>query len=428
MPPMISDDLKKLNNLHDSRMRKLYTGQEQATKADAVVADAAAKWFVYRVTLPVQYKKGTPPTFDTVHREFADNISAVISAKNNKAYVDMYAPALAAAMNEVIARNEVPAEVGTAVEAGLMLPTMAKLKHKDTSAYLVKLVEDEKGTHDVVRVYALRALRETMPIWIQQDPDPTAIKTEDFKDAVQNARRAHDIKNVDALTKYIERPVAVTGLSQHQVDAIRYLRREAIIALAQAGSPAVNAIAANAAQKKAEIQKGLVAPTLMKVLVKGELRPEPSMSEKIEAAVGLCNMKYPNMPEYNPHVAVFLVGQTLVEFTSEYNKDLAKFAVAGANKKVPFLPFRADSNRFKLGLAAMVANYPKEPKHAAGRKFAETLEGHYLKIHAQITNAKGFQAATNEANALMLYVPQTRPKTGAVFNTLKVPPIPLAAN
>ena len=39
--------------------------------------------------------------------------------------------------------------------------------------------------------------------------------------------------------------------------------------------------------------------------------------ERIEAAIGLCHLKYPNMPEYNKDVAVYLVGLTLLEFVRE---------------------------------------------------------------------------------------------------------------
>src|SRR4029079_11996231 len=133
--------------------------------------------------------------------------------------------------------------------------------------------------------------------------------TENFKDAEQNAKRKHDATNVDALVKYIERPAPnLKNMQPDEIATLRFLRREAIIALAAAGAPAVTA------HPKAPRRPldGLVAPTLMKVLTKNGLQPPTSMNEKIEAAIGLCNLEYPWMPEYRPELAVYLVGHTLV--------------------------------------------------------------------------------------------------------------------
>ena len=69
-----------------------------------------------------------------------------------------------------------------------------------------------------------------------------------------------------------------------ELEALRYLRREAVISLAHAGVPAVSAI------KSSGAVKGPVAYELLRVLVKGKgaYNPSPSLSERVEAALGLC--------------------------------------------------------------------------------------------------------------------------------------------
>src|SRR5207244_1546371 len=109
----------------------------------------------------------------------------------------------------------------------------------------------------------------------------------------------------------------LSALPYEEQMAVRFIRREAIIALAQAGAPAVSAVPDKVA-KKAPNPVGLVAPTLLKVLA-GNLQPPPSSHEKIEAAIGLCNMKHPNMPEYNPGLATYLIGQMILDLSAEYS-------------------------------------------------------------------------------------------------------------
>ena len=45
--------------------------------------------------------------------------------------------------------------------------------------------------------------------------------------------------------------------------------------------------------------EGPIAVTLLKVLVPGNLDPAPNLAERNEAALGLCQMNYKNMPEYD---------------------------------------------------------------------------------------------------------------------------------
>src|SRR6516162_4331800 len=99
-----------------------------------------------------------------------------------------------------------------------------------------------------------------MPITIQPGDDL------ELTDKAQNDKRKRDAKLVDALTKYIEHPFNVKGRSAEEVDAVRFIRREAIFTLAHAGAPAVLAVN----KKKKEILQGPVAPTLLKVLAGGE--------------------------------------------------------------------------------------------------------------------------------------------------------------
>jgi hypothetical protein len=293
----------------------------------------------------------------------------------------------------------------------MMLPIMARLKHPYVSEYLVTLIEDNK-THDAVRLYAIKALKDTMPIETQLELYPTGIW--DFTDKAQNARRKSDARSVETLTKYIERAAKT---SPDDLAAFKFfLRREAIVSLAAAGTPAVYAFG-KAPAKDVPLFDGLVAPTLMKVLVKGALQPEPTIQEKIEAALGLCAMDYTNMPEYQPELAVYLVGQTVVEFAREYSKDRPNF-VLDKGKKPPFVAWKTEAKRFQAGLIQLKDN---ARGNAAAAKSAGELQNSAAKLLLQMEKYQIVERLEDFSNQ----VARMRPKDAKVFKTLKVPALNL---
>jgi hypothetical protein len=386
------------------RNKALLDGSDQPKKGDEAVAKAVAQWFIFRITHKAAYDPAE------VHKSFAAEVASAWDkkfggqAKDNRKYINSYlGPALVASMKEVMTRNPATKDASTAINAAMMLPTMARLKADPIGAYLAELIDNKDGTtHDLVQLYALKSLREFLPIFAFYDDYETDGKIN--LNAVL-AKKPHDIKNVDALTKFIERPVNVAGMTPGQIDAVRYVRREAIITLAQAGAPAVAAI------KKAGKVEGAVAPTLLKVLVKGKggLQPPASLHEKIEAALGLCMMKHANMPEYNPEIAAYLIGQTLVEFVGEYNKDLANIVT---KKTLPGHAFKADANRFLVGLKEFA-------KNAGALDAAVKLNEAAPLILRKMTNYDPVNDGELRRQV------QSLPKSRSPFKTLKTPPIQL---
>jgi hypothetical protein len=401
------DGLKKAFKDTTARRNKLVNGDEQPGKADKTVAEATANYYLHRLT-----HVADTVAMEKMHKEFNAAIDSAMDkqkTKNNRAYIDQYfGPALVVSMKEVLARD-VKNNQTIVINAAMMLPSMAKLKQDSISDYLIALVED-KATHDVVRLFALKALKETLPVTIQQDNVYL-----DFTDKAQNAKRVRDAKNVNALTAYVERSVGVTGLSPEQVAALVYLRREAIISLANAGAPAV--LAVNKRQVKKDVLEGVAAPTLLKVLAGGEMQPAPSLQEKVEAALGLCAMKHPNMSEYDPSLAAYLIGRTIQEFLDDYNKDLGNITAAGAGKKLPIIAYRTDAKRLSDGLTEFAKN--------ANIKAATDLKVLAQPILVSMTPA-GYPRTDNaKVNELRLQLPQFQPKTNSAFKTLKAPVVPL---
>lgn len=390
------------------RRNKLMSGEEKPTPADQKVADAAAKWYLYRIT----WNKLDP---GKVQSEFADFVKTNMAdnRRQNQLFIQKYlGPALVESMKEVLANSAGdPAQV---INACLMMPSMARLRQDNIGDYLISLGTDDK-THPVIRVYALKALKDQMPVASLHEESELDPK---FDPKRTIPKKDLDARHIETLAKYIEKPVKINPANGQQIEVVRYLRREAITALAHAGVPAVTAM------KKLGKVEGPVAPTLLKVLTPGGIQPPPSLQEKIEAAHGLCTMKYPNMPEYLPDVAVYLIGQTLLETVKEYNKNWDSLVAKGPTKKLPTIAWKTESKQFEAELKELVAN----AKGTSAKANAEKLEALLTQPpDRSILKSMSKYEQTDRAKVLELEngIPKLRPKTGKLFKTLKSVEIPL---
>lgn len=367
-------DLEKAFKDSGTRWKKLLAGEEPPGKGDHDIARAVANYHLYRLT------HITEPG-GTVVKDFSDFINkyppeAATKRNNIKFLSDYMGPALVGSMKDVL--TDPKRDRGQVVHAAMMLPVMAKVKSDAVFEYCAVLTKDSKS-HDIIKLYALKALREALPITDQ--PGELYL---DFNNPAQNAKRARDAKVVDALKDYIERPVDVSAMSYEEASAVRFIRREAIITLAQAGAPAVLAVPKKLENKNHKNPQGLVAPTLLKVLA-SNVQPPPSTQEKIEAAIGLCNMKHPNMPEYNPALATYLIGQAVLDMSAEYSKDLQNFTAG--DKRLPYIAWKSEAKRLKAGLDAFAktakTKHAVELKASADKVF-DAMENHKTIIDANL--------------------------------------------
>jgi len=394
-------ELEDVYREHKGNVKEFMSGAKPVAdrKSAEMAAQAAVRFHLLRITHESSYE-GTQ--LSIIHKEFdawigtgltKDAAHQTVAA--NKQFAAILGPKMVETMKELLERQDSKKDAKVIVNAAIMLPTMARLKSDDVEKYLTELLNDEKA-HEVVRLYAAKALREYMPI-VQHSNIELKLG-----DKEQDAKRDLDAKLVDALTRFIERPVKTTGMSLGEYEAIRFMRREAIASLAKAGTPAVLATKEKQGGKEVAIM-GPVAPVLAKVLLKGQMNPPPTLAEKVEAAYGLLMMQHANVPDYNPDVATYLIGQTLVEFVNEYKKD-----VPNLGKKQSLLPWKDDAKRLKAGLKNHAEN-------------ANTKEARELRASAEPV-LDGIAAYKDEGR---LELPNLMPKTNKMFKTLPTQEIPL---
>ena len=123
---------------------------------------------------------------------------------------------------------------------------------------------------------------------------------------------------MQALTDFIFRPAPKTAKPE-ELEAYRFLRREAIESLGLAGAPAVAAVKFQV--QKIDTVEGPIAPILLRVLMPGGLTPEASLAERNEAALALCSLK--PLDKYDPAPTYYFINQTLFDLCRDYSEDFS---------------------------------------------------------------------------------------------------------
>lgn len=383
--------------------------QGKAPPADVGVLETAAKYYAYRFTWTSLHEAKVEPgkmdAFQLHAKDFADHIKQINFFRDrdaNQPFVDKYAPILAAHFKELT--NLPTVENSKSLINGLQsLPELAKLPHDSIAKYLYELVDEKSNSHDLVKLYAIRAIRE-LPSPSERldaqlfDPKNGADKRSGvicpwdqgvngpmLQDKLRLARKALDLERVDVLSKFILRPMPSKTPTSGEEEAYRYLRREAIETLGVAGYPAVSAYTLGG---KAELE-GAIAPVLLKVFTEN-LNPPSDLAGRVEAALALTNMA--PMKHYDPAPAQYFIGATLVELGKEYSRDFVNIAAgagkAGSRPLPTVFPWKITAKKFEEGLkfqAQKTADKHAVALEASGKAITDVIYA-YKSLNTPVTD------------------------------------------
>jgi hypothetical protein len=247
---------------------------------------------------------------------------------------------------------------GMVIHVGLMLEQLGRLGQPEVADFLSRQLADSKS--DVIRLFAFKGLRESFG----------ARPPEVFR-FTQDPEREAIVARLEPLLDFLTRPPALpANPSDEEVAALRYVRREAIKALAQTRLHSVPFL-------DGKTLKAHVAHALARVLVgdKSGMTPPASLSERLEAAIGLCQMKAEieanrdAIVRLQPELVVGLVGKTVNELAQAYQQDFPHIDLKGG--KVPRLPWKVYAERMDNALKELQANLPAKADSA--RKNAQDL-------------------------------------------------------
>ena len=330
--PKIDDaDRKAFQALHD--------GKQAVDEAGKKVLEKEARWLVYRLTYEeYQFKKLLDSPSDSITmKTLVDDAFKHIpvpepSGKKplkpeQQAFIREFAKPLIAAIKEVLDRHVPIAQVN----AGIILARLGETGVEEVADAMCEVIEDkEQKYEDYVKLYALMGLK--------------------------NVFKGEGIKDEKRLTTCIKDLVAFLSRKPsfdpnktpvEEIEAFRYIRREAVRALGQSHVPALGR------PKTPEVRPAL---DVLKFMRNEGVAPDPSLSEKVEAAIALCQMrnKLGDSYKYQPDYAAKYVAHLIVEFASEY--DARRGQTSGVDWKNTAL-------RLADALATLVADSGEKSKY-----------------------------------------------------------------
>jgi hypothetical protein len=143
------------------------------------------------------------------------------------------------------------------------------------------------------------------------------------------------------LISLIQRPCSLPKDAAEELAAFRYVRQEAVQALAAYPKPALVS-----ADKKFLAQPALV---LLKIMRRDSPEPLPELAEQFEAALGVGSMQRKGIEAYEPSYAAHHLGHFFADYAAVYNDDKS----SPLEKRQ--LPWKKNSLRWKQSLGGLKA-------------------------------------------------------------------------
>jgi len=201
---------------------------------------------------------------------------------------------ISARINAVRMQAMCPAEIANCDLAGQKI-----LPEQFMESFITIL---QKSPDDGMKLYALKGIRDTYKVI-----RPMAVVKKASSRVTLSP--ALEVKVAETLAKLIETPIVYpAGTAPEIVEGYRVLRREALKALAQSRAPISG-------------EKGRTAFILAKFANGSDIKPEPRLDERAEAAIGLLNLRLqdPDTSEYNMEAALYQFSSFLIDYFQRFN-------------------------------------------------------------------------------------------------------------
>lgn len=300
-PKQLVADPKLVYNLalDDDQRKRMMDGREPIQgQEQRDLLDRFAIHLTYRLTM--DRVQNYSQLVNEAHRAifYTEEGKRTLELKEEQqAYMEVFAPILIKRAKEVLEKGTTIAQIN----AARILAGLGKTGPESVGATLREILDD-KNQSDAVKLYAIQGLRDLF--------SEDRVKYENRRDDGRlrdNKLEAQCIESLyDFLTRTCELP---KDAPREELDAFRFLRREAVRALGNARLPSVD--------------QRLIAFELLKIMTATEIQPEPSMSERVEAAIALCRLqaKFDPRNDYQPQYAAYFIAKLAVEMAGAYSKD-----------------------------------------------------------------------------------------------------------
>jgi hypothetical protein len=306
---------KDLSPTEKSRLRALKDGKQAVSEEDKAILKQAAAFQLHRLTQNKYWKKPPPEgrTLDELlEQDIFQNIPVPTEDKPLNTEQQKYMAAVADAflgskldgpLDEAL-RNPEPI---VRVNAARILARIAESGQEKAAEEMLKILKDKKQS-DAVKNWVFHGLEGLFnaSYWAAaipggERPNHRAFNNESLED-----------QSIQALVDFIlSKPSISPNASPDEIRGIQYVRRAAIRALATTRLPAIIV--------KKQFVGTPTALALTRVVANDGLTPPASLSERLEAALGLCKLKTNLVDGYQPDYAAHVVGLFLVDLANVFN-------------------------------------------------------------------------------------------------------------
>jgi hypothetical protein len=314
-----AEDLKSDEKSH---LQQWHDGKPMAS-ADKRILEKAAKWYIYRLTLP-QFQERIPPegaplnqarsVHDLLKELFAllvlPDPSRNIPPPNSNQ--QRYMQEFTAALIEPIERVLQNAKPIARINAVIVLARLGETGDEAVVKPLLKILNDKKQ-YDAVKLYALIGLKNVFRAKNAPDAEQRFKDVDDESDYVR-----------DMLEFMVRKPNLPPNATQEEMEAFKYVRREAIRAVAQTRRPLL--VKKSKPILLADRRPAQPALELLRIMRNDSISPAPTLTEQIEAAIGIClmNPRQDLTLTYQVPYALQHLGLFFVDFADKYEKDRSK--------------------------------------------------------------------------------------------------------
>jgi len=305
--PIPLEDVLKERSLSAEIFNKTLRGEvafDAKNPAHIKAVDVNARFFVYRVTRPEI--QAEPGKMDSIFKEF-ESVLKQFKTKADNPFNTSFLEKILEKTKEIIPNTSISARIN-AVRMQAMCP--AEIANCDLAGQ--KILPDQfmesfiavlqKSPDDGMKLYALKGIRDTYKVIRPMAVVKKASSRVTLSPAVE-------VKVAETLAKIIETPIVYpVGTAPEIVEGYRVLRREALKALAQSRAPISG-------------EKGRTAFILAKFANGSDIKPEPRLDERAEAAIGLLNLRLqdPDASEYNMEAALYQFSSFLIDYFQRFN-------------------------------------------------------------------------------------------------------------
>jgi hypothetical protein len=367
------------------RFQRLRRGEAAVSRTDESLLDHAAQWYAYRLTdfeSQDPQKSGSKPMHELVRDAYEQIIDPKKANANQQLYMEEFSKRLIVRLHDVM---KTPKPIAR-VNAAMILERLAEYGYAEAADVLVEAIQDPKES-DAVRLFAFRGLKKLFSL--------------EHGDAPRTFKAERRDRWVQALINYLSSKPAVQGdATPEELAAVGYVRREAVAALGQTRHPAV----AKRVNQKVSIDRP-AALVLLRIVTKDGVTPEPTLTEQVDAMVGLCRLRWRLCEGYQADYAAYHIGRFLVEFNKRYNEE----------KEEKKEPWKIHAARLSKGLSDLVADLTGPPKDHDHVPYVEAVVKQIEPLLEQIIIGKNPQTDPTRLNA---WLDANPPKSTSLYKDL----------